>query len=104
MAEIRLDVDKAKRVIAQILRDEQKLLPEPATALAATICRRLLASMPSPAHRSKEDYRVIPPWPVVGGDFAFAVAEKLAVSKNDPALFPEELWKLVYDRSRELPG
>ena len=103
MAEIRLDADKAARVVTQVLRDEQKMLPEPASKLAATISKRLLASTPSPAHRSKEDYRVIPPWPVVGSDFAFAVANKLAETESDPALFPEELWKLVYERSRTLP-
>src|SRR6267378_2959600 len=41
MADIQIDAAKAERMIAQILRDEKKLLPADANALAANICRRL---------------------------------------------------------------
>jgi hypothetical protein len=40
----------------------------------------------------------------VDSDFAFAVAKKLKEVKDNPALFPEELWRLVYDRSRDVPA
>jgi hypothetical protein len=44
MPYIQLDVDKAARVVAQVLRDEHNMLPEPAIALAHKIVRRLQSS------------------------------------------------------------
>jgi hypothetical protein len=50
MAEIRIDADKAERMISQILRDEKGLLPADANAVAANICRRLTTAMPMPTN------------------------------------------------------
>ena len=41
MAHIQLDVDKAAPIVAQVLRDEHNMFPEPAIALTHKIVRRL---------------------------------------------------------------
>lgn len=100
MAEIRFDADKAERIIAQMIRDEGGLLPAKANTLAASICRRLSAAMPPPpAHH----YRIISNSPPYASDFAVAIANVLADAKGR-ALAPEDLWRLVYERGRDLPA
>ena len=103
MAEIRIDAAKAERMIAQILRDEKRLLPADANAVAANICRRLSTAAPMPTNPPLQGYRIIPQSPPYGSDFAFAVANMLAEVK-DQAMFPEERWRLVYIRGRDLPA
>jgi hypothetical protein len=58
MAQIRIDADKAERMIAQILRDEKKLLPAEANALATNICRRLTVAIPTPTNPPLQGYRL----------------------------------------------
>jgi hypothetical protein len=53
MADIRIDAAKAERMIAQILREEKKLLPADANELAANICRRLSSAMATPTSLCK---------------------------------------------------
>lgn len=102
MAEIRIDAAKAERMIAQILRDEKRLLPADANAVAANICRRLLTAMPMPTNQPLQGYRIISSYPPDGGsEFTAALKEKIAdVSYRVAA----ELWRLVYDRGRDLPA
>ena len=100
MAEIRIDADKAERMIAQMIRDDGGQLPAKANALAADICRRFSATQPTPlAH----NYRIISNSPPYASDFAVAIANVLADAKGMP-LAPEDLWRLVYDRGRDLPA
>ncbi len=100
MAEIRFDADKAERMIAQVIRDEGGLLPAKANALAASICKRLSAAMPPPP---VHHYRIISNSPPYASDFAFAIANVLAEAEGR-ALSPEDLWRLVYERGRDLPA
>jgi hypothetical protein len=104
MAEIRIDAAKAERMIAQILRDEGRILPAKANEFAANICRRLTLAMAAPTTEPLTNYRAIRRLPPHGSDFAFAVAKILADAKGDPALYPEPLWAAVYDRGRDLPA
>ena len=63
MADIRIDADKAERMIAQILRDEKGMLPADANAVAANICRRLTTAMPMPTNqpcKATELFRGLP--------------------------------------------
>ena len=99
MADIQIDADKAERMISQILRDDKRFLPEAANALAANICRRLSSAMASPTNQRLQGYRIIAERPP--GDFAAAVGEKIADVNERVA---GELWKLVYDRARDLPA
>src|SRR5438309_9584391 len=99
MAEIRFDADKAERTIAQMIRDEGGVLPGKANVLAANICRRLLAAMPPPP---AQNYRIIANTPPYASDFAVAIATVLADAKGR-ALAPEDVWRLVYERGRDLP-
>jgi hypothetical protein len=101
MADIRIDAGKAERMIAQILRDERKLLPADANAIAANICRRLSSAMATPTNQPLQGYRLIQDFPPFGSDFTAALGEKIA-DVNDRVA--RELWKLVYDRARDLPA
>jgi hypothetical protein len=103
MAEIRIDAAKAERMISQILRDETRLLPADANALAANICRRLTTAMPTPTNPPLHGYRIIRSSPPNGGDFNHAVARVLADAK-DQSWTASALWKLVYDHGRDLPA
>ena len=101
MPEIQIDADKAERMIAEILRSEKRFLPVDANTLAANICRRLTTAMATPTHYPLRGSRLIDRSPPYGGDFTAAVGEKLADVNDRVAA---ELWKLVYDRARELPA
>jgi hypothetical protein len=102
MAEIRIDAAKAERIIAQILRDEKRLLPADANAVAANICRRLTIAMPLPTNQPLQGDRIISPFPPDGGhEFTAALKTKIAGVNFRVA---GELWKLVYDRGRDLPA
>ena len=102
MTEIRIDADKAERLISQILRTEKGLLPADANALAANICRRLVTVMPTPTNQPLAGYRIFPSYPPDGGgEFIAALAEKIADVNYGVAA---ELWQLVYDRGRDLPA
>jgi hypothetical protein len=102
MPEIRIDAAKAERIIAQILRDEKRLLPADANAVAANICRRLTIAMPLPTNQPLQGYRIISPFPPDGGhEFTAALKTKIADVNLRVA---GELWKLVYDRGRDLPA
>jgi hypothetical protein len=67
LADIQIDAAKAERMIAQILRDEKKLLPADANALATTICRRLSSAMATPTNQPLQGYRIIRSSPPIGG-------------------------------------
>ncbi|HWX17928.1 MAG TPA: hypothetical protein VNY07_15205 [Chthoniobacterales bacterium] len=101
MADIHIDSGKAERMIAQIMRDEKKLLPADANALAANICRRLSSAMATPTHTPLQGYRLIRDWPPHGSDFTEAVGRKIA-DVNDKVA--REVWKLVYERGADLPA
>lgn len=101
MADIQLDAEKAERIIAQILRDEEKMLPAKANEIAATICRRLSSSMPLPTNQPLQSYRIISSSPPPGDGFQNALSQKIADVNYRVA---HELWALVYDRGRDLPS
>lgn len=96
MTEIRIDATKAEQIITQILLDDESLPPADASAVAENICRRLMTTR---TNSSLDVYRIIPRDPPYGGDFAAAVATKLAESRSGPWI-ANELWYLVYDRGR----
>jgi hypothetical protein len=100
MPDITIDADKAERMIAGILR-EKRILPADANAMAANICRRLTMAMATPTNQPLQGYRLIRSTPSDDAEFAEALGEKLADVNNRVA---RELWHLVYERARELPG
>lgn len=71
MAEIRIDADKAERMISQILRDEGGMLPAKANQLAANISRRLGLAMAAPTSESLTGYRAIRREPPLRQRFCF---------------------------------
>jgi hypothetical protein len=100
MAVIRLDSDKVERIIAQVLRDEFKMLSAPANAAASKISARLLAAMPDPNHMALQGHRVIPQY---GND---RFTDALSALFKQPVNFrlSVEIWKLVYAQGRDLPS
>jgi hypothetical protein len=101
MTEIRIDAAKAERMIAQILRDEKKLLPADANATAANICRRLMTAMPMPTNPPLHGYRIINSAPPFDSDFTAELAKTIADVDQRVA---SALWNMVYDRGRDLPA
>jgi hypothetical protein len=101
MPDIQIDADKAERMIAEILRTEKRFLPADANALAANICRRLTTAMATPTNHPLRGSRLIDRTPPHNSDFTAALGEKLADVNDRVAA---ELWKLVYERGRDLPG
>jgi hypothetical protein len=101
MPDIQIDAAKAERIIAQVLRDEKKLLSTDANMLAAAICRRLSSAMAMPTNQPLQGYRIIGASPPYDGDFKAEVAKKIADVNDRVAA---ELWKIVYDRGRDLPA
>jgi hypothetical protein len=100
MAVIRIERDKAERMVAQILRDEQKMLPAQANVLAANICKRLQLAMGSPTKPGLSGYRLIHRWPPDDTEFSEEVGSKLADIDERLA---RVLWEMVYERGTELP-
>ncbi len=100
MSEIRIDTQKAERIIAQILRDDQKMLPALANDVATTICRRLSLAMSTPTHEPLDGYRMIRrhrPYESSFDDYVF----RLFPNADETA--PRVLWEMVYDRGIDLP-
>lgn len=85
MTEIRIDAEKAERILSQTLRDSYGLPPSKANEAAAEIVRRLNASMPTPTNQPWQGFRLIRRSP-----------------PHDTAM-DRELWKRVYDLAEELP-
>jgi hypothetical protein len=100
MSEIRIDADKAERMIAQTLRDDFKMLPAQANAAAEHLCRRLRCAMPTPGAQQLARYRLIGSYPYGDPTFREALALKIA-DVNDAVA--RELWELVRDRCEDLP-
>jgi hypothetical protein len=99
VSEIRIDADKAERIIAQTLLDVRGMGPAEAAATAERICRRLIYAMPTSTRLDR--YRIIPREPPDSAGFANAVAKKLfegKVSSEEAA----DIWELVYNRGRHL--
>jgi hypothetical protein len=100
MTDIRIDGNKAQRLIAQILRDEEKMLPEKANNVASNLCKRLLSAMGTPTKPGLSGYRLIPMFPPDSAEFAEEVGSKLA---DIDEYLARVLWEMVYERCPELP-
>jgi hypothetical protein len=77
------------------------MLPAAANKAAVEIARRLYTSMSAPTNSPLQGYRIIGSSPPFGGDFTSALGGKIA-DVNDRVA--HELWTLVYDRGKDLPG
>jgi hypothetical protein len=103
VSEIQLDANKAERIIAQVLRDDQRLLPEVANKVAVTICRRLLSAMPTPALQALQGHRIIGPAPP-HDDSSFAEGLAVAIDSEVDRSLASQVWELVFERGKELPS
>jgi len=85
MTEIRVDSDKAERIISQTLRDSYGLLPSKANEAAADLLRRLNSSMPTPSNQPFQGFCLI------------------RSSPPRASTIDDALWKRVYDLAEDLP-
>ena len=101
--EIKIEKDKAERIIAQVLRDEKKMLPSDANALAATVAKRLQTSMPMPTRPALRGDRMIPMSPSgsYSQDNEFLRAVRKVVDAD--AEQARKIWETVYSFGRDLP-
>jgi hypothetical protein len=96
-------IDKAERLIALMLRDDLKVLPEAANSRANNICRWLYGAMSVPTNTPLHGYRIIsdiPPWGVRDG-FRYDLAKYIPDVNDNVA---RRFWQLVYERGRDLAG
>lgn len=96
MTEIRIDAGKAERMLAQILRDENKMAPAAAIAAAVSICRQMISASRAPL---PTDYRAIPSHPPPAFNHTLA---KLAAEGKDLLWNGDEVWALVHKLGREV--
>jgi hypothetical protein len=99
MTELRINTSKAEQIITQVLHDENGMPPADAIAVAASICRRLIAAMPTSP--SLDRYRIISREPPSGSDFAVTVAKTLTEAKSE-LWNASVLWELVYNQGNDL--
>jgi hypothetical protein len=102
MADLRIDKDKAQRLVALILREEKKMLSADANALSTLICNRLETAMALPTRPGLRGDRIIsrggPSGPLT--KFTEQLATVIADADEDMA---HEVWDLVYEHARDLP-
>lgn len=100
MSEIRIDADKAERMIAQTLRDDHKMLPAQANAVAEHLCRRLRSAMATPGAQQLRQYRLIGYYPYDDEPFKRALTERIIDANSRVA---REVWDIVRDQCQDLP-
>ncbi|MGM4992727.1 hypothetical protein [Tardiphaga sp. 841_E9_N1_2] len=97
MTEIRLDRDVIVRIVAQVLRDDFKMLPAKANEAADDIGRRLLTSLPTPAVTGLNGARLIRQH--VSIDFI----EAYKSDERTSGMSARKAWDLVYKMAEHLP-
>src|SRR5262245_27669479 len=108
MPTIKLDKDKAVRLIAQYLLEKRRFSPEDANKSAAELAGALLAGMSSP---TKPGLKGLHPWKMIGWVphdptlLAEIVQEnnRSEFNKNIDVRTAENIWRLVYLSGRDLP-
>ncbi|HEU0147960.1 MAG TPA: hypothetical protein VFR21_13935 [Bradyrhizobium sp.] len=102
MTDLRIDRDKAQRIIAQVLRDDGNVQPAKANELASQMCGRLRTSMARPSKPGLRGYRIIDYRPPYEQSEAFIADVKKFLAAVDKRT-AEKLWELVYNRGRDMP-
>lgn len=102
MADLRIEKEKAERLVALILREDLGMNPAIANDLSLKICNRVQAAMAVPTKPGLRGYRMIRRYPPHDreDDFTAEIASKLADIDNHLA---RVLWEMVYERGRDLP-
>ena len=98
--QIQIEQSKLERIISQSLRDEAKLLPERANAIAADIAKRVICSMPTPTAPALRGDRIISRHMRHESDFIEQLQRRFLDADYRTA---QALWNLVYDQCRNLP-
>lgn len=98
MTEIRLDSGQVERIIAQVLRDQYKMLPAVANEAALAIGTRLISSLPTPNTVSLKGMKVMSPHPPFDFRNQFSRVMKQSGMDADTA------WDLVYQNCKAVPA
>ena len=96
---IKVDEDKATRLIAQRLRDEANMSSTEANALATKIVAGLAGATPFPTKPLLRNWKMIPFWPTA--DMLSGMLRAAPFPMDQPTA--ENLWQLVYKQGRDLP-
>jgi hypothetical protein len=101
--DIKLNKDKARRLIARMLRDEGKMIPAKANDLATRICDGMISAMEMPVHPGLRNARVIPDHPPYGQASQLAdLARSIRPDQSDHAT-AEAVWDMVYKYGYAVP-
>jgi hypothetical protein len=96
-----IDEHDAQRLFAQILRDELKLQPAQANALADTFRRRVLATMPVAEQSvALSEWRAIQKYPGHMPEFVGELRRYVPQADQESA---HDIWRAVYKFCRDLP-
>jgi hypothetical protein len=98
MTEIRLESGQVERIVAQVLRDEFKMLPATANNAARSIGKRLLCSLPTPGTSSLRGTKLIGSTP----DQPFY--DEFSQMMKESGMSARTAWDLVYDHCRPVPA
>ena len=99
--DIRVNVEKAGRIIARSLR-EAKVLPQEAGRLANEICESLIASAATPGMTGLRNARVIQDYPPHSAFSQLAAAAKRSVGMDEMSA-AREIWDAVYSCGLPIP-
>jgi hypothetical protein len=102
MADLRLDKEKAQKIITQVLRDEGRVLPDKANELGRKASDRLHASMAMPIRPALQGFRMIPSSPSYEQREHFISDVKKYLADVDERT-ARKLWEIVYSYGRDLP-
>jgi hypothetical protein len=100
MPDLLIDEDKARRIIALILRDH--MLPEKANTVASAICSRLTAAMTTPSRPGLSGWRIVDDQLLYEQKDRFTADLRKLVPDADEYL-ARDLWQLVHSYGRDLP-
>jgi hypothetical protein len=101
MTTLTIDQHESQRLFALILREELKLQPEQANALADTFCRRILATMPERVRSwGVSDWRAIQERPRRNPELVAELRRYVPQADQESA---DAIWRVIYRFARDLP-
>jgi hypothetical protein len=96
-----IDEHEAQRLFALIFREELKLQPADANALANTLCRRILATMPERVRSwGVSDWRAIQEHPRRNHELVAELRRYVPQVDQESA---NSIWRVIYRFARDLP-
>jgi hypothetical protein len=102
LSDLIIEEDRAHQILSRILRDDLKLTPERANAMASSMCSGILAAMTTPSKPGLQGWRIINSYPPFHDD-KFRADVRKHIAADADGHFARELWRIVWDYGRDLP-